>query len=105
MNIYEQRYKNALKQCARGNRLLKKGYQMLDEDGSIIPGPFYLKDNELILRVGENCSYIIFANNKEFDNGYYTKIEDFNKEISKYSFVPKQRFITLGKNMKGLKYV
>jgi hypothetical protein len=95
MNIYKARYRNALKKAARGNRLLKKGYTLTDTDGQVLDGPFYLEGNEVLLKTGENCSYIIFINDKELDNGYHTSINDFNKEMKEYKFIPKECVVSL----------
>jgi len=96
MNVYKRRYINALKKCAKGNRLLKKGYILTDSNGTVLKGPFYLSDDSLLLQASNNCSYIIFINDTDLDNGMNTKIEDFNAELRKeYSFIPKESIITL----------
>ena len=80
MNIYEARYRNALKHAAKINRYLKKGYHVF-HNGYPTKNGFILKDNELLLKDGNDCFVIYFLNNSKWDNGYYTKISEWNKEF------------------------
>ena len=81
MNIYHRRYVNALKKAARINRFLKKGYHVF-HDGVPTGLGFVLKDNQLLWRSSDTCSYIYYQNDKEWDHGYYTPIKEWNKNFN-----------------------
>ena len=80
-NIYTARYKNALKKAAKINRLMKKGYVVL-YDGSPKHQGFVLRDREILLKISDNSYYLFYEDSSEFDHGYYTKIEDWNKNFN-----------------------
>lgn len=81
MNIYTQRYRNALKKAAKINFLLKKGYNVFHEGTSTHLG-FILRDKSLFLKESDNTSYLYYEHNPEFDHGYYTKIDEWNKTFN-----------------------
>jgi hypothetical protein len=94
MNIYKARYLNALKKAAKVNRYLKKGYHVFF-DGSPIKNGFCLKDNSISLKINDNFWFTFFINDKSLNNGYYTKISDWNKEFNEYIevFVPQSKVV------------
>ena len=81
MNIYHRRYVNALKKAASINRYKKKGYHVF-HDGSPDGLGFVLKDGQLLWRSSENVSYIYYQNDKNWDHGYYTPIDQWNKNFN-----------------------
>jgi hypothetical protein len=81
MNIYLQRYRNALRKAAKINRLKKKGYIVMHEGSSDNIG-FVLEGKELLFKATENIGYLYYEHTPKFDHGYYTKIDDWNKKFS-----------------------
>ena len=81
MNIYKARYRNALKKAATVNRYMKKGYHVFFDNNPNHLG-FVLKDNQLLLRANQNCSYIFYENDKDWDHGYWTPIKQWNDEFN-----------------------
>ena len=81
MNIYKQRYLNALKKAARINRYLKKGYHVFC-NGHPQEHGFFMRDGWLLLKDNEHCSTIYFYNHKDWDHGLYTKIADYNRDFN-----------------------
>lgn len=81
MNIYKARYLNALKKAAKVNRLLKKGYILFYDNAKNKHG-FFLSGDTLFLKITDTFRIVFFVNNKDLDNGYYTKISDWNEEFN-----------------------
>ena len=81
MKIHKRRYLNALKKAAKINRYLKKGYHVFYLDDRIDRG-FVLKDNQLLLKLTDNCSVIFYINSSDWDNGYWTSIKKYNEAFS-----------------------
>ena len=78
MNIYKSRYINALKKAAKINRLIKNGYHVF-HSGSPSDGKFILRDNDIIFKHDDTSGTCYFANNPDWDEGYWTKISEWNK--------------------------
>lgn len=81
MNAYKARYRNALKKAAKINRYIKKGYHVF-HGGEPNRLGFVLKDNQLVLRISDNCSIIYYENDRDWDHGYWTPIKVWNKEFN-----------------------
>ena len=81
MNIYKARYLNALKKAAKVNRLLKKGYCLFYAGVENKHG-FFLSGDTLFLKITDTFRIVFFANDKDLDDGYYTKISDWNEEFN-----------------------
>ena len=81
MNIYQARYRNALKKAAKVNRYIKKGYNVFWR-GEPQKGGFFMRDGWLLLKHNECCSTIFYYNHKDWDHGYYTKIADWNERFN-----------------------
>ena len=80
MNIYQARYRNALRKAAKINQYLKKGFHVFYHDEPIKNG-FVMRDGELCLKLS-NQSYVMFyENTPDWDHGYWTTIKQFNKEF------------------------
>jgi len=77
MNIYTQRYRNALKKAAKINRLMKKGYIVMHCGDPHHKG-FVLQNKELLLQATDNVFYRYYEHTPDYDHGYYTKISDWN---------------------------
>lgn len=78
MNIYKSRYINALKKAAKINRLIKNGYHVF-HDGSPTDGKFILRGDEIIFATDKTTSICYFLYNPDYDEGYWTKISEWNK--------------------------
>ena len=81
MNIYTQRYRNALKKAAKINRLMKKGYTVMHEGNPHHRG-FVLQGKELLLQASDNVFYTFYEHTPDFDHGYHTKIADWNRAFN-----------------------
>jgi hypothetical protein len=94
MNIYKSRYINALKKAAKVNRLIKKGYHVF-HDGSPAGGKFILRDNDIIFKHDGSSGTCYFANNPDWDEGYWTKISEWNKRLNESFevYIPNARII------------
>ena len=85
MNIYKQRYINALKKCAKVNRLIDKGYRVFhDGHPAAKNSRFILKDGELLWKASDQCFYLMFENSRDWDHGYWTKISDWNNDFEQH---------------------
>jgi hypothetical protein len=80
MNVHKRRYLNALKQAAKINHYLKKGYHVFYQGKPISQG-FVLRGNEILLQLSDNCSIIFYEDDPDWDHGYWTKIKEWNKEF------------------------
>ncbi len=94
MNIYKSRYINALKKAAKVNRLIKKGYHVF-HDGSPAEGKFILRDNDIIFKHDDTSGTCYFANNPDWDEGYWTTISEWNKRLNESFevYIPNARII------------
>jgi hypothetical protein len=81
MNIYQARYRNALKKAAKINRLMKKGYHVFF-DGSPDHKGFVMLGDELCLKVSDNSYELFYQNSADWDHGYYTPIKEWNKKFT-----------------------
>jgi hypothetical protein len=80
MDIYTARWENACRIASKINDFIEKGYIIFNEDDEKVDG-FIIREDRIFQNVNDNCSYIFFLNDKEFDNGYYTKIKEYNKQF------------------------
>jgi hypothetical protein len=81
MNIYIQRYRNALKKAAKINRLIKKGYIVMHERTPLHQG-FVLRGKEIMLQASDNVFYRYYEHTPDYDHGYYTKIDEWNAKFN-----------------------
>jgi len=81
MNIYQARYRNALKKAAKINRLMKKGYHVFF-DGSPNHKGFVMLGDELCLKVSDNSYELFYQNSADWDHGYYTPISQYNADFA-----------------------
>ena len=89
MDIYKARLKNALKIAAKINRLLKKGFLILDDKGEKVNYPFVFDSvaRSIHQKYSDNVRFLIFVDNKDYDMGLYTPIEKYNEKYKKFTFV------------------
>ncbi len=98
MNIYKARWRNALKQHAKLNRLYKKGYMVFDSTGEQMNGPFILENNKIVQKSespGHTFTWRWFENNKETDHGLYMTIKEYNQQFAGYKAVHPKHIQTL----------
>lgn len=98
MNIYKARWRNALRQHAKLNRLFKKGYMVFDSTGELMKVPFTLENNTIYQTThspGNIFKWMWFENNKEMDHGLSTTIKEYNKKFAGYKAVHPKHFQTL----------
>lgn len=100
MSIYKARWRNALKQAAKINRLLRKGYIVFDKNNSKCDEFFELTKNGTVLcqitkTEGHKFTWMWFENNKDFDHGLYTTIKEFNKRFEGMTAVHPRHVIKL----------
>ena len=81
MNIYQARYRNALKKAARINRYIKKGYHVFF-DGSPVNQGFVMLGDEICLQVTDNSYELFYQNSSDWDHGYYTPIAQYNDNFA-----------------------
>jgi len=85
MNIYRARWKNALRKAAKVNRMLKKGFLILEKNGEkVIPFQFDSASRTLYQETktpGHTFRYMMFQDDKHYDHGLYTPIKQFNKRF------------------------
>lgn len=79
--LYKARYRNALKKAAKINRYIKQGYHVFHAGVPISLG-FVLRNNQLLLRISDNCSIIYYENDSAWDHGYWTPMKVWNKEFN-----------------------
>lgn len=82
MNIYDSRYKNALRKAAKINRFIKKGYHVFHDGSPVEGGKFILRDDELLFKSSDTFFTIYYQNSKDWDHGYWTPIKKWNKEFA-----------------------
>lgn len=85
MNNYEARWNNA---CSWAKKLKEKydtGLYLLEYDGEFLNfGETKIiinEDEQLIILKRNNCRYIIYDGDQEFDHGAFTPIKEFNKTV------------------------
>ena len=81
--MYQARWENAKKKCAKIQKLLSEGYLIFDEDGVKITSA-EIKD-DYSFNVGNGCFY--FLNDVNLDNGMYETTKEFNKTFSDWKYV------------------
>ena len=82
MNIYKSRYINALKKAAKINRLIKNGYRVFHDGAPVTDGKFILRDDEIIFKHDNTTGTCYFHNNSDWDEGYWTKISEWNNLLN-----------------------
>lgn len=89
MNIYEARWQNALRIANKINSFIDEGYLVFNDDNEIITGRFRITDKEIVLAPDKDsrCVYGYFMNNKDWDEGIYTPIKEYNEPFKKWKFV------------------
>ena len=80
MNIYQQRYRNALRKAAAINRYLKKGYIVFHRGEPTKLG-FVMDGDEILLKHSEYSFTCYYQNSREWGHGYWTKISDWNEKF------------------------
>ena len=80
--MYKSRYINALKQAAKINRFIKKGYHVFHNESPVNGGKkFILRGDELLFKCSDTFHIRYFQNNPDWDHGYWTPIKKWNKEF------------------------
>jgi hypothetical protein len=80
--IYKSRYVNALKKAAKINRYLKNGYHVFHDGRPVTSGKFILKGDELLFKSSETYYTLYYQNSPDWDHGYWTTINKWNKEFT-----------------------
>lgn len=90
MNIYEARWNNALRIAIKINSYIDQGYLVFNDENEIITGKFRITDKEIVLipdQTKQNCVYGYFLKDRDWDEGMYTTIKEYNEPFSKWTFV------------------
>lgn len=82
MNMYEARWENAKKKCAKIQKLLSEGYLIFDADGDKIISAGIKDDYTFYINNG-----FYFLNDTQLDNGMLETIKEFNKTFSNWVYV------------------
>lgn len=82
MNIYDARYKNALRKAAKINRFLKKGYHVFHDGSPVVGGKFVMRDGELLFKSSDTFYTLYYQHSPDWDHGYWTPIKKWNKHFT-----------------------
>ena len=83
MNMYEARWKNAIRIAENINKMLTDGYIVYDSEGVRVGNKFKVTSEE-ITHDGNDGNIIYFTNNNNQDMGALTTIKEYNKEFEKW---------------------
>jgi len=87
MNMYEARWNNAVSIAEKVNDYLEKGFMVFDDSGQAVKMKFEITEESIHLPVSDQCKFIYFLNDREMDNGMYTKIADYNAQFKDWKIV------------------
>ena len=87
INLYEKRWFNAVKVATKINNLLDTGHFIFNEVGERVLHKFKITDMEVLLPMSDSSSILYFMRDKEYDNGAYTKISDYNAQFNGWKAV------------------
>jgi hypothetical protein len=82
MNVYQARYRNALKKAAKINRYIKKGYHVFHDGALSKGGKFVMEGDELLWRSSPTFATLYYQNDKSWDHGYWTPMKAWNKNFN-----------------------
>jgi len=90
MNIYKARWEHAKKLALRYNKYFEKGYIAILDDGEcqeFVKGPFEITEDEVVLRLGDDCGTVsFFVYDENYDDGYYTPIKEITASFKMLTF-------------------
>lgn len=89
MNIYEARWRNALKIALRINDLIARGYVVRDEEDTLVLVMNITEVDQTIYRVidenpNRRIRELFFQGDKEYDHGAHTTITEFNARFHQW---------------------
>lgn len=97
MSVYKARWRNALKQAAKVNRLLRKGYLIYDNHGEkVVKYQYNPITRSLFQEVVNtpNCivRYLFFQNDTNYDHGLFTTVKKFNQTFNDWRIIHPKDF-------------
>lgn len=95
MDIYTARWENAKMIAEKVNSYLDSGYLIFNEDGERVTEKFLIKETGIGSEeiVCGNICY--FVNDKNLDNGLYTKISEYNSKFKLWKIVRPEHLVSL----------
>lgn len=98
MDIYEARWQNAKRIAKRIIEMQNAGWIIFDENSEAIM-PFAIIKNssgdEIIAEVCDNITIQYFVNSKEWDEGLYVSIAEYNKRFKDWKCIDPKNIVPL----------
>lgn len=98
MNTYEARWQNAKRIAEKIIEMQEKGWIIFDENNEAIMPFAITKDGDggdIIAEVCSNITIKYFVNNKDWDEGLYTSIAEYNKRFKDWKCIDPKNIVPL----------
>ena len=99
MNIFECRWKNAVRIAQKINNYLTADYLVFNEHNELITHKFQITEKDIMLLTPDG-KVLYFLRDSDYDEGMYTKIKDYNAKFAGWKVVKKQDMIPIVKRRK-----
>lgn len=86
MNIYEARFKNAIRWAEKINSLLDLGYKIFNNDGESVVNKFVITDTSVYYPWDDNCRLTYFEL-ETYSEEYWKTISEYDKYFNNWTYV------------------
>ena len=86
-DIYEARWENAKRIARIVQSYIDSGHVVLDHDGDVVRSMSY--DEDTVYTEHDNMRIVYYTHDKDFDDGYYTPIAEYNSMFTDWQFLKK----------------
>ena len=86
-DIYEARWENAKRIARIVQSYIDNGHVVLDHDGDLV-NSMEIGANSVYTE-HDNMRVVYYVHDKDWDDGYYTPIDEYNQQFAEWQFLKK----------------